>query len=116
MARQLITGLNCADVAETRNQGEPKGSPNKMEKNMTIDQLQYILTEVLKQNNEPIDKTFEELTSVIKRMTEMIMNLDERVKFDNQRIKELEHELYELTLRVGRQDIMIISQGMMPLE
>ena len=84
------------------NQGEPQGSPNKTEKNMTLDQLQYILTEVLKQNNEPIDKTFVELTSVIKRMTEMIMDLDERVKFGNGQIKHLEQELYSLSRQVIR--------------
>ena len=69
---------------------------------MTLDQLQYILTEVLKQNNEPIDKTFVELTSVIKRMTEMIMDLDERVKFGNGQIKHLEQELYSRSRQVIR--------------
>ena len=69
---------------------------------MTLDQLQYILTEVLKQNNEPIDKTFVELTSVIKRMTEMIMDLDERVKFGNGQIKQLELEVFELQKRADR--------------
>ena len=32
----------------------------------------------------------------IKELTEMVMNLDKRVKFDDQRIKELESEVWEL--------------------
>ena len=32
----------------------------------------------------------------IKELTEMVMKLDKRVKFDNERIRELESEVWEL--------------------
>ena len=32
----------------------------------------------------------------IKELTEMVMQLDKRVKFDNERIRELESEVWEL--------------------
>ena len=65
---------------------------------------------------EPQDATTAELTYCVKRLTEMVVKLDKRVKFDNDRIKALELDVYNAQRRIDRQETMIMSQGIMPLE
>ena len=65
---------------------------------MTVEEL----AEVITKNNEPMYGHIQELTTIIKRMTEMIMDLDDRVKFDNERIKALELEVYNAQRRIDR--------------
>ena len=83
---------------------------------MTVEQLQYIIVEAITKTNEPIYGHIQELSTIIKRMTEMIMDLDVRAKFDNDRIKALELDVYNAQRRIDRQETMIMSQGIMPLE
>ncbi len=73
---------------------------------MTVEELQYVIVEVVSKNNDilydNINKDRKALTRIIERMTEMIMDLDARAKFDDERIKVLEHELFSLSCQVVR--------------
>jgi hypothetical protein len=121
------TASNPGDTGEAVEQYS--ASPNKKEvKNMPyrtcIDcgSREHVRCYMSKPVNEPQDATTAELTYCVKRLTEMVVELDKRVKFDNERIKALELEVFELQKDVHilnehlkRQETMILRQGM-PLE
>ena len=51
---------------------------------------------------EPQDATTAQLTYCVRELTKMVMDLDERVKFGDGQIKQLELEVFELQKRADR--------------